>query len=148
MLIQTFWCKFIFKMKIFFLPQSQNSRHAGDLSTVVRYTISLLRFSLEEKLENKPMRLSLVAVKTLWKYVFLGWALEGLVDFSALDILTHSKQTYTNKPVPTVLPNAAKSKDNTMLQPRALYQHVFKRSYCGLSFPAPPWSGQVPGDRS
>lgn len=59
-------------MKIFFLPQSQNSRYAGDLSTVVRYTISLLRFSLEEKLENKPMRLSLVAVKTLWKYVFLG----------------------------------------------------------------------------
>lgn len=59
-------------MKIFFLPQSENSRNVGDLSTVVIWTISLLRSSLKKKLENKPLRLSLVAIKTLWWYVFLG----------------------------------------------------------------------------
>lgn len=46
------------------LPPSENSRNVGELSTIVIFPCSSLVW--KRKLENKPMRLSLVAIKTLW----------------------------------------------------------------------------------
>lgn len=138
MLIRTFGYKFVFKVKIFFLPQSQNIGNFGELNTIVTYNISLQRSSFKEQTLKPTFEVEPGCYKAFGVVVFLGWALEGLVDSWTMDILTQFKIHTRNQTSWCIRCLWCNQESNyTLLQPRVLDEHLhnFKSSSsCGLWF--------------